>query len=107
MRRFQPAVLAFMLGAACVPARIGSVAGPGSIAMAEDGTDHMPAGDAPSPAAAAEQAPAAPWVAVRHVDVEPAAAGRRANIARTPAPDDVHQFLLSKPPRLATHLPGP
>ena len=62
MRRFQPAVLAFMLGAACVPARIGSVTGPGSIAMAEDeggavgaavGTDHMPAGDAPSPAAAA------------------------------------------------------
>jgi len=107
MRRFQPAVLAFMLGAACVPARIGSVAGPGSIAMAEDGTDHMPAGDAPSPAAAAEQAPAAPWVAVRHVDVEPAGAGRRVSIALTRAPDDVHEFLLSKPPRLVIDLDGP
>jgi len=116
MRRFQPALLALMLGAACAPARTASVSGPASLAMAEDAVgdaadtatagDPAPA-DAPAPAAAAPAAPDAPWVAVQSVDVEAAGAGRRVKIALTRAPDGLREFLLGKPPRLVIDLAGP
>src|SRR5436305_748615 len=77
MRRFQPAVLALMLGAACAPATTASVPGSASLAIADDGTGtgepavddaHTPARSVepvayvasaaePAPAPAAEPAP--------------------------------------------------
>jgi len=116
MRRFQPAVLALMLGAACAPARTASVSGPASLAMAEEAVgnadatatgDPAPAADAAAPEATAPAAPDAPWVAVQSVDVEPAGAGRRVKIALTRAPDGLREFLLGKPPRLVIDLDGP
>src|SRR5213080_1783759 len=121
MRRFQPAVLALMLGAACAPARTASVSGSASLAIADDGIgsadpavadDHTPAGDAPAgeapaPEAVAPEVSDAPWVAVRSVDVERAGAGRRVKIALTRAPDGLREFLLGKPPRLVIDLEGP
>src|SRR5439155_16459378 len=89
MRRFQPAILALMLGAACAPARTGSVSGSASPAMAEDGVgsadaaasgDPAPAADAPAPEATATAAQDAPWVAVQSVDVATDGAGRRVRI---------------------------
>ena len=121
MRRFQPAVLALMLGAACAPARTASVSGSASLAIADDGIgsadpavadDHTPAGDAPAgeapaPEAVAPEVSDAPWVAVRSVDVERAGTGRRVTIALTRAPDGLREFLLGKPPRLVIDLEGP
>src|SRR5439155_18243601 len=100
MRRFQPAVLVLMLGAACAPARTASVSGSASPAMADDGigsaapavaNDHTsagesPAAEAPAPEAAAPEVSDASWVAVRSVDVERAGKGRRVTIALTRAP---------------------
>src|SRR3989442_11641314 len=127
MRRFQPAVLVLMLGAACAPARTASVSESASLAMAADGIGSagpaaagdqvaaadVPAAEAPAPEAeAAVEAeappvPDAPWVAVRSVDVERVGTGRRVKIALTRAPDGRREFLLGRPPRLVIDLEGP
>ncbi len=65
---------------------------------------HPPlAAAAPAQTGAADATP----LAVRDVKVEPLGAGRRLVIELTRAPDAVHDFALSAPPRLVMDLKGP
>src|SRR5438093_1616179 len=121
MRRFQPAVLALMLGAACAPARTASVSGSASLAIADDGIgradpavadDHTPAGDAPAgeaPAPGAEAAPPEP--AVEPVAYVASAAEPAPAPAAEPAPPPVVEAAprrpLDPPPPPVADPPAP
>src|SRR5262245_6387853 len=64
--------------------------------------------EAPSqPAPDVAQPPEAPFLAVRHVHVRSADAGRRVMVELTRTPDDLKQFALANPPRVVIDLSGP
>src|SRR5439155_1210403 len=123
MRRSGGAVVLVVIGLACspiktahAPADAAAASAPGVEASFVDvGGTGVAAGRGPavagSPAApVADEVPAAlegrdaTPLAVRDVKVEAAGAGRRLIIGLTRAPDDVHDFALSAPPRLVMDL---